>query len=602
MNKDIPLSDLEVLLFDCQATGANPANGHVVEMAWVVMKGKQTVSEVEENIRSFLVRLPEDTEVPPVVTRITGIKTQDLENAPQPAEVWKSLKETLPGSGDAPVPMVIHFRRYEEPFLRDLHERFGNKGHFPSNNFPYNIICTYQLVRRLLPGLPSKSLRAVAGYLGHSVQEFRRSFHHTSATAMIWRHAVRLLAREKVTTLAEMSEWLDGKKGKSRRAEEPKNRKKVDVLLPMDKDKRKGLPDKPGVYRFLRSNGDLLYIGKATSLKKRVNSYYHKKKRGAQARLTMEMLTQAADLEITVTGSALEAALLENDQIKRYSPPYNVALRQREREIAFFTKDLESVSTDWAGEFPLGPLPSPHSLTAFANILAWLEGRLTLDLNDQEFPALFLGLLPDYAPGIECFREGVGRFTENHNKFLERWGEDGTFTALMVMGKELRRKKLEEMAQALETETEDEDEDVEVEEDRVWMPEDVERMLCGIIRYGARLIRRSRWFRLLSQSSLSWETGETSDRKPRVLVFQNGEIVRRELLDEEGEIPLPPGHKERFEQRGRHFDVVTYDRLRVLTTELRRLVTDPRDRRVQLKLNTNVTLGAEQLLELLKWI
>ena len=68
----------------------------------------------------------------------------------------------------------------------------------------------------------------------------------------------------------------------------------------MKREIRLNLSEKPGIYRMLRSNGDLLYIGKATSLKHRVNSYFRQK--GSQAEHILEMLSQATDLDVTLTG------------------------------------------------------------------------------------------------------------------------------------------------------------------------------------------------------------------------------------------------------------------------------------------------------------
>ena len=82
------------------------------------------------------------------------------------------------------------------------------------------------------------------------------------------------------------------------------------------RDVRLALPDGPGVYRMLRISGDVLYVGKATSLHHRVNSYFRKQK-GIHER-TLEMLSQARDLSFVVTESPLEAALLEPDEIKRH--------------------------------------------------------------------------------------------------------------------------------------------------------------------------------------------------------------------------------------------------------------------------------------------
>ena len=83
-------------------------------------------------------------------------------------------------------------------------------------------------------------------------------------------------------------------------------------------------------------NGDLLYIGKATSLKQRINSYFRPKT--AHAEHILEMLTQAGKVEITGTPSALEAAVLEVEQIQRWRPAYNRALRDDGRSVVFFTR------------------------------------------------------------------------------------------------------------------------------------------------------------------------------------------------------------------------------------------------------------------------
>ncbi|MFX6149426.1 nucleotide excision repair endonuclease, partial [Acinetobacter baumannii] len=74
------------------------------------------------------------------------------------------------------------------------------------------------------------------------------------------------------------------------------------------------LPDRPGIYRMLAQDGRVLYVGKATSLRSRVNSYFHGKTQGKRKR---EMIAQVWDIQVTECGSALEAALLENEEIKR---------------------------------------------------------------------------------------------------------------------------------------------------------------------------------------------------------------------------------------------------------------------------------------------
>lgn len=86
----------------------------------------------------------------------------------------------------------------------------------------------------------------------------------------------------------------------------------------------KTLPDAPGVYRMLNAAGDVLYVGKAKSLKKRVSSY-------AQGRVHSERLTrmvaETAEMLFVTTESEIEALLLESNLIKRLKPRYNVSYR-----------------------------------------------------------------------------------------------------------------------------------------------------------------------------------------------------------------------------------------------------------------------------------
>jgi excinuclease ABC subunit C len=90
-------------------------------------------------------------------------------------------------------------------------------------------------------------------------------------------------------------------------------------------EKIKLLPKKPGVYQFKDSEGTIIYVGKAKSLRNRVNSYFLKN--GGHTGRTRVMVKRIADLEFIVVQNELDALLLENNLIKKYQPRYNVLLK-----------------------------------------------------------------------------------------------------------------------------------------------------------------------------------------------------------------------------------------------------------------------------------
>lgn len=84
------------------------------------------------------------------------------------------------------------------------------------------------------------------------------------------------------------------------------------------------MPDKPGSYQYYDKDGAIIYVGKAKSLKKRVSSYFHKE---VDRYKTKVLVSKIHDITYTVVNTEEDALLLENSLIKKYSPRYNVLLK-----------------------------------------------------------------------------------------------------------------------------------------------------------------------------------------------------------------------------------------------------------------------------------
>jgi excinuclease ABC subunit C len=89
----------------------------------------------------------------------------------------------------------------------------------------------------------------------------------------------------------------------------------------------KNLPDRPGVYLMKDDRGEVVYVGKAQSLRSRVRSYWQKQAGPLQGHRIREVVDRIVDVEYTIVDSVSEALLLENSLIKRYKPRYNVRLK-----------------------------------------------------------------------------------------------------------------------------------------------------------------------------------------------------------------------------------------------------------------------------------
>jgi len=156
----------------------------------------------------------------------------------------------------------------------------------------------------------------------------------------------------------------------------------------------KNLPDRPGVYLLKDARGEVLYVGKAQSLRHRVRSYWQKGPIvGPDGHRIRAVIDRVADLEITLTDSVSEALLLEANLIKRFRPRFNVRLKD--------DKSYPYIKVTLGDDFPriertrklvndgsryFGPYASASSVDESMNLVRRLFPfrTCTIDIRDGE--------------------------------------------------------------------------------------------------------------------------------------------------------------------------------------------------------------------------
>jgi DNA polymerase III epsilon subunit-like protein len=376
-----PLATLEVMVVDCQSSGATPAHGDLLELGW------GTVGPSGVRLEATFVRPATDRPISAQVRKLTGWSHAALAESIDPLAAWRLL--LAHSAAPRPVPTVIHFARFELAFLRDLHARSEDA----SSPFPLDVVCLHAAATRLFPDLPRRNLRALAGLLGHAPELLRQARGHVEATAFLWNALVPRLAAVGVTTWEDLRAWLEGPPAQTEKRSGGRD-------FPLAAAKRRALPDAPGVYRFVRPNGDVLYVGKAASVKKRVASHFTRGARAASSReRALEMLSQVDHVDVTPAATILEAALLEVDEIKRLDPPYNRQLRAADRRAWFATTGWDESAPEPSARHRVGPLPSARSLDGIAAIRALALGAEPTKARR----AAAVGVPPFFAPEAQLF-------------------------------------------------------------------------------------------------------------------------------------------------------------------------------------------------------
>ena len=524
------------LILDCQTTGMRPSVGHLLELGWSIASAET----VEPVIHSFLIQLPEDGWLPGRVSEVTGIYEKDLKDAHPIDMVKKTFEETLGSFQTGEIPMgLVHYAQFEQPFLLHFLKTEPSEGD-AAQTLPFDLLCTHKIAKKLYPTVPSRNIRGLTGFFGARIGDIKRAGQHVRATHLIWQGIVAALGERGIEKFEQLQNFLAEAPPKLKRGE--KKPKAPSFEYRVDREKRLALPEAPGIYKMKAKDGSILYVGKATSLRDRVNSYFRGKK-GRDPR-KLELIAQVWDLETVECGSALEAALLESDEIKRLDPPYNVSLKNQNRSLLFYSRDFESFATAQDADHPIGPFRRFNSVDHVRLAVQGLRNGLVANVFYQPIET-------------DVLNRGFEMFRDKHPEFDF---DSPSIRSHLSYGFKLLRKLAVDLDESLVAEPgevpggEDDKDTLLVTEEQVLTPEDlVEDFEHVYIRAAESLLRSKKLTKLLS-STVSWfENGQ-----PKSLSFRRGQVV------------TSPASDSSCEHSWAGLGISDFDRMSILLSELAR--------------------------------
>lgn len=311
---EIDIAYPDFVALDVETTGLRPASNRVIEIGMI----RYTAGEPVERYTTLL---DPERRLPAFISKLTGIHDADLRESSKFAERAEEIVAFL---GDAL--LVGHNIMFDIGFVNAELRRAGK---MPLVN---DRIDTMALAMRYLPDLKRASLDKVASALGLSP----RKIHRAEGDAELSARAALVLFR----LAAERGEGsVDTLKATSQL---PETRPRDGIgrgRALLDTDFLKTIPSKPGVYLMLDANRRVIYVGKAKDLRDRVGSYYSQPL--GYTRKMDGLLESIASIDVRITGSELDALMLEAQLIKRYQPRYNTVMRSHE-QYPYIKVDLAS--------------------------------------------------------------------------------------------------------------------------------------------------------------------------------------------------------------------------------------------------------------------
>jgi DNA polymerase-3 subunit epsilon len=288
------LRDTTFVVVDLETTGsrAKPSpdgsRDAITEIGAVKVRGGQIIGE-------FATLVDPQRDIPPQIVELTGITTAMVRDAPAIAAVLPMFLEFAKGSV-----LVAHNAGFDIGFLRAA-------AHQCDIEWPrLPVLCTVRLARRVLSRdeAPSVRLSALARLVGSATQPTHRALDDARATVDVLHALIARVGNQGVTTYRDLRAYLPT----------VSNAQRGKRLL------AKGLPHRPGVYLFHGPGAEVLYVGTATNLRRRVSQYFT----GADPRGRIkEMVGLATAVEHIECAHALEAGVRELRLLAAHAPPYN---------------------------------------------------------------------------------------------------------------------------------------------------------------------------------------------------------------------------------------------------------------------------------------
>ena len=334
---DTPLYDTTFVVVDLETTGTSPAEDAITEIGAVKVRGGEILGE-------FATLVDPGRSIPPAVIQITGITTAMVRAAPTIDAVLPGFLEFAAGAV-----LVAHNARFDIGFLKAAAARCETPWPRPQ------VVCTVRLARRVLgrDEAPSVRLGYLAQLLGASTSPTHRALDDARATVDVLHALIGRVGNQGVHSLPELIDYLP----------DVTSGQRAKRALAVD------LPTAPGVYLFRGPSDEVLYIGTAVNLRRRVRSYFT----GSETRGRIkEMVRLATRVDHVVCAHGLEAGVRELRLLAAHAPPYNRRSKFPKRAwwVALSAEPFPRLTLV---RDPAGPAVGPfHARAAAADIAATL--------------------------------------------------------------------------------------------------------------------------------------------------------------------------------------------------------------------------------------